>query len=216
MPKIPAIFKALADDTRLRILNLLRQREICVCEIVDVLDLCQSKVSRHLATLKHAGLVTCRREGPWIYYPSPRQVVTLAPPLVDWLWVAKDQIRSGSNDVEALHALDRCDPASRPQPHAAPPCGTKDPRETDLPLLVTATRLSQIPLIASPAQHLKRSPAAHDHRPPGSRLHTALCLGSPSLCRSSRGSLVVARRQEAIRGTARKKKSLKLANKSDG
>ena len=126
--KISAIFKALADDTRLRILNLLRQREICVCEIVDVLGLCQSKVSRHLATLKHAGLVTCRREGPWIYYSLAPAGCDLSVRLMDWLWVAKDQIRCGSGDVEALHALDRCEPASRPQPHTAPSLRNKRPR----------------------------------------------------------------------------------------
>lgn len=119
MPKTTAIFKALADDTRLRILNLLRQREICVCEIVDVLGLCQSKVSRHLATLKHAGLVSCRRDGPWIYYSLAAPSGDLSARILEWLWVAKDQIRSGLNDLAALQALDHCDAASRPRSLAA-------------------------------------------------------------------------------------------------
>ncbi len=114
MPRVSTIFKALADDTRLRILNLLRQRETCVCEIVDVLGLCQSRVSRHLATLKHAGLVSCRREGPWVYYSLAPPDSDLSARIMDWLWVAKDQIRSGASDLETLRALDHCDSSARP------------------------------------------------------------------------------------------------------
>ncbi len=63
-----AIFKACADATRLRILFLLAVRDLCVCELVEVLKMPQGKVSRHLAVLKNADLVRDRREGTWIYY----------------------------------------------------------------------------------------------------------------------------------------------------
>jgi len=69
---ITRIFKALADETRLRILYLLQRRELCVCEIVKILDISQSKASRHLNYLKNAGLVEDRREGVWIYYSLDR------------------------------------------------------------------------------------------------------------------------------------------------
>jgi ArsR family transcriptional regulator len=62
------IFRALADPTRLRILNLLRGGELCVCYIVDALNMPQPKISRHLAYLRKAGLVLARREGLWIHY----------------------------------------------------------------------------------------------------------------------------------------------------
>lgn len=62
------IFKALADQTRLRILNLLLHGELCVCDIQRVLDSSQPNVSRHLTYLKNSGLVTDRREGARIYY----------------------------------------------------------------------------------------------------------------------------------------------------
>ncbi|MEM3011166.1 MAG: metalloregulator ArsR/SmtB family transcription factor [Candidatus Bathyarchaeia archaeon] len=62
------IFKALADKTRLRILNLLRVREMCVCEIMIALDLTQPTASHHLGILGNAGLVNCRKEGKWVYY----------------------------------------------------------------------------------------------------------------------------------------------------
>jgi ArsR family transcriptional regulator len=67
---------ALGDETRLRILDLLRDGERCVCELTEALELGQSLLSFHLKTLKDAGLVTDRREGRWVYY-------TLAPKGID-------------------------------------------------------------------------------------------------------------------------------------
>lgn len=61
-------FKALSDETRLRILGLLLDGELCVCDIMAVLRLPQSTVSRHLAYLKNAGWVDDRRCGVWMYY----------------------------------------------------------------------------------------------------------------------------------------------------
>ena len=66
--QLETLFKALADATRLRILGLLLTGEVCVCHIHESLRVPQSKVSRHLAYLRRAGLVQTRREGLWIYY----------------------------------------------------------------------------------------------------------------------------------------------------
>ncbi len=63
-----AIFKALADETRLRILMLLLDGELCVCEIIAALELPQSTISRHLAYLKRTGWVRDRKQGVWMYY----------------------------------------------------------------------------------------------------------------------------------------------------
>lgn len=62
------IFRAFADATRLRILNLLTRGEVCVCDITSALKLPQSKVSRHLAYLRRAGLVQDRKAGLWRHY----------------------------------------------------------------------------------------------------------------------------------------------------
>jgi ArsR family transcriptional regulator, arsenate/arsenite/antimonite-responsive transcriptional repressor len=62
------IFKALSDETRLRILCLLLEGELCVCDLMAVLQLPQSTVSRHLSYLKNSGLVDDRRCGVWMYY----------------------------------------------------------------------------------------------------------------------------------------------------
>jgi ArsR family transcriptional regulator, arsenate/arsenite/antimonite-responsive transcriptional repressor len=61
-------FKALADKTRLRLLNLMGEEEICVCFLVEGLRTHQPKISRHLAYLRKAGVVEARRDGKWIHY----------------------------------------------------------------------------------------------------------------------------------------------------
>ena len=66
--RLETLFKALADDTRLRILGLLSTGEVCVCHIHESLRIAQPNASRHLAYLRRAGLVHTRRQGLWIYY----------------------------------------------------------------------------------------------------------------------------------------------------
>jgi len=63
-------FKALADETRLRILKLLATREMCVCEVMVALDLTQPTASHHLGLLENAGLVKARKEGKWVFYST--------------------------------------------------------------------------------------------------------------------------------------------------
>jgi ArsR family transcriptional regulator len=60
--------KALSDETRLRILNVLLDRECCVCEVMQALDISQSRASRNLGILQDAGFLTARRDGVWIVY----------------------------------------------------------------------------------------------------------------------------------------------------
>src|SRR5262245_40438061 len=80
---VEALFKALADATRLRILALLVGGEICVCEIHGALRLPQPTVSRHLAYLRREGLVDTRREGLWIHYRVAKLDDTVLRTLVD-------------------------------------------------------------------------------------------------------------------------------------
>ena len=65
---LEALFRALADRTRLRILNLMRDQEVCVCYFVEILKTSQPKISRHLAYLRRAGIVAARRSGTWMHY----------------------------------------------------------------------------------------------------------------------------------------------------
>jgi ArsR family transcriptional regulator len=79
---LETLLRALADRTRLRLLNLLRDQEICVCFLVEALRTSQPKISRHLANLRNSGLVSARREGLWMHYhivppetPAERKVL---------------------------------------------------------------------------------------------------------------------------------------------
>jgi ArsR family transcriptional regulator len=68
MQDILTVFKALSEETRLRILKLLEHGELCVCDIVASLDMIQPKISFHLAVLKEAGLIKDRKQGKWVHY----------------------------------------------------------------------------------------------------------------------------------------------------
>ncbi len=65
---LPRFFKALGDSTRLRLLNLIGEQEVCVCYFTEILGAPQPKISRHLAYLRNAGIVSARREGKWMHY----------------------------------------------------------------------------------------------------------------------------------------------------
>ena len=84
------VFKALADKTRLRILALLGNNEVCVCHLHDSLDLPQPTVSRHLAYLRKSGLVAARRDGVWMHYQVSR---ALSPLVRDIVGAAVDALR---------------------------------------------------------------------------------------------------------------------------
>src|SRR5580692_2118157 len=77
------LFAALADPTRLRLLNLMNGREVCVCYFVEVLNQGQPKISRHLAYLRRAGIVEARREGKWMHYRIERPHDTRAASILD-------------------------------------------------------------------------------------------------------------------------------------
>lgn len=68
MQDLLSVFKAMSEETRLRIIKLLEHGELCVCDIVAALDMIQPKVSFHLAVLKEAGLIKDRKQGKWTHY----------------------------------------------------------------------------------------------------------------------------------------------------
>jgi ArsR family transcriptional regulator, arsenate/arsenite/antimonite-responsive transcriptional repressor len=98
------LFKALADETRLRILNLLVRGELCVCEIVSVLGIGQSKVSRHLACLRNAGLVDDHREGVWMHYSLARPTGVTHRRILGWLAEISTELPQAAADLKALRA----------------------------------------------------------------------------------------------------------------
>ena len=77
MREIIAVGRAIVDPTRVRIIAALRRGELCVCELVDALEINQSTLSGHLQVLRQTGLVTTRKEGRWIYYSLTDQKTAL-------------------------------------------------------------------------------------------------------------------------------------------
>lgn len=82
--KTVRLFHALSDETRLRLLEQLREGEQCVCELTDTFKTGQSRLSFHLRVLKDAGLVTDRPEGRWIYYSLDREALREVEDFVAW------------------------------------------------------------------------------------------------------------------------------------
>lgn len=82
-------FQALGDNTRLRLLNLMGEQEICVCYLVEILGSPQPKISRHLAYLRGAGIVAARRDGKWMHYrivmPPHVGATQILRQTLDWL-----------------------------------------------------------------------------------------------------------------------------------
>ncbi|MBV9926300.1 MAG: metalloregulator ArsR/SmtB family transcription factor [Acidobacteria bacterium] len=87
--QLELLFRALADRTRLRLLNLMSAGEVCVCFFVEVLGASQPKISRHLAYLRRAGVVAARREGKWMHYrietPEDPHAARVFAEVMTWL-----------------------------------------------------------------------------------------------------------------------------------
>ena len=111
-------FKGLADQTRLRILNLLFRGELCGCDIQHVLDLSQSNVSRHLNYLKRAGLVLDRREGYRVFYRLAETRDRSRVLLFDYLRTVFARDPSFAADLKDLKVAIRAGACSIGQPRA--------------------------------------------------------------------------------------------------
>lgn len=96
------LFLALADKTRLRLLNLMRRNEVCVCFFTEVLGESQPKISRHLAYLRNAGIVSARRDGKWMNYkieiPENPYAEQILNDTLKWL-EAQDDMREDYNKL---------------------------------------------------------------------------------------------------------------------
>ncbi len=106
--------KALSDETRLRILNVLLEKECCVCEVMQALDISQSRASRNLGIIQDAGFLKARRDGAWILYyvdweTANRYAISLAKLLKDFL--VSDELLA--KDRERLEKAVRIGPGCR-------------------------------------------------------------------------------------------------------
>ena len=101
-------FRALADYTRLRLINLMGDDEVCVCFFVEVLKTNQPKISRHLAYLRRAGVVAARREGKWMHYrlvePTDPRAARIFQEVRGWLREDEDMQRDRQRLVKVCCA----------------------------------------------------------------------------------------------------------------
>lgn len=110
MAAIPVdrVFRAFADPTRLRILSLLLRGELCVCDIVNTLDIPQPTASRHLAYLRKAGLVEARRDGLWMYYKLAPAHNAMHKKLMECLECCFQGFPQLAKDVKQLNRCTKC------------------------------------------------------------------------------------------------------------
>ena len=113
------LFRALADPTRLRLLNLIADKEICVCYFVGILGLSQPKISRHLAYLRRAGIVTARRQGRWMHYRLVRPRDAAASSILQETLAHLRQRPDMQRDLTRLTAT-CCEPGLLELPREAP------------------------------------------------------------------------------------------------
>ena len=102
------IFKACADETGLRILVLLGEGQLCVCNIVDVLDMPHGKTSRHLAIVRRAGLVDDERRGTWLHYALSDANTPLMQRLHTYAKTEARQSPTACGNLDRLHELCAC------------------------------------------------------------------------------------------------------------
>jgi ArsR family transcriptional regulator len=102
------MFRAFSDRTRLRILSLLLRGELCVCDIVGVLDVPQPTASRHLAYLRRAGLVEARKEGLWHYYRLAPAKGSFHQKLIDCLGCCFQDVPQLAKDAKRLGRCSKC------------------------------------------------------------------------------------------------------------
>ena len=96
------IFKALADENRLRIINLLFHGEFCVCELEVFLGLSQSNLSRHLGKLKTSGMITAQKDGQWVHYMLSEEFQTEAALLYEYLQQKLRKNKDYEKDIERM------------------------------------------------------------------------------------------------------------------
>jgi len=113
MRELVRVFKALSDETRLRMMMLLSKGEFCVCEIMQALGISQSRASRNLGILKDAGLLVDRRDGLWVHYSLRQETITDYAMLLELLNHSLNSDRTVLKDKENLRRAIKLGPISR-------------------------------------------------------------------------------------------------------
>lgn len=114
MREFMSIIKALADENRVRALMALRERELCVCEIIELLGLAPSTVSKHLSILYQAGLLESRKDGRWVYYRlAAKDAPVEAREAVAWVCKCLANDHTMQNDIKRLLDIIKVEPTGK-------------------------------------------------------------------------------------------------------
>lgn len=112
MEKFMAIVKALADENRVRALYALKDRELCVCQIIEFLALAPSTVSKHMSILRQAGLIKGRKEGRWMHYRLPgKEAPAQVRKAIAWVLCSISDAPEICRDVKRLGKILKTDPS---------------------------------------------------------------------------------------------------------
>lgn len=106
MKDLMALLKAASDQNRVRLLMALRHGELCVCQLIEFIQLAPSTVSKHMSILRNADMVESRKKGRWVYYRLPvDEKGTRASAFLSWLEEALDEDLSIRNDMKRLEEV---------------------------------------------------------------------------------------------------------------
>ena len=109
-----AVVKALADENRVRVLMALREHELCVCEIIELLGLAPSTVSKHLSILYKAGLLESRKDGRWVYYRlAAKDAPVEAQEAIAWVCKCLANDHVVKDDAAQLKEIMKFDPIEK-------------------------------------------------------------------------------------------------------
>jgi ArsR family transcriptional regulator, arsenate/arsenite/antimonite-responsive transcriptional repressor len=126
MQKLVQYFRALSEEMRLRIVMLLSHGELCVCDIMDILDEPQSKVSRHLSYLKNSGLISARRVGVWMHYALCDQQDENLDAQIAFMRERLSNLPAFTEDIVKMEVLKERKLREGPRPRPGRPrCGTR-------------------------------------------------------------------------------------------
>lgn len=113
MRELVRITKALADPNRVRILLALQRQELCVCQIVELLQLAPSTISKHLSVLNHAGLIVSRKDERWVYYRLPdKKAPVVVREAIGWVHDSLVESPEAQADVKNLKKILNLEPAA--------------------------------------------------------------------------------------------------------
>ncbi|MBO6514166.1 MAG: winged helix-turn-helix transcriptional regulator [Phycisphaerales bacterium] len=111
MQSLPTIAHALSDPNRVRLLVACLDQERCVCQLVELIDLSNASISKHLATLKNAGLLESRREGRWVHYQTPSTPEAIIADALAFVRIHSVSDHQVQADQIRLAQIDAIDPA---------------------------------------------------------------------------------------------------------